>query len=168
MTTNFQKNQSKQETLEQKRQRLTDKSAEIIAIADNDAHSALRCIHLLSVAGGATMATYKAIEKRIIADKDAVGAYHLALLAQSTPDLPVDARKLIEMVIEHGDTHQLLALLKNLPLPPVDIIKAKVLASGDKNAIEAMTEYLQDNPEGYGSHVTLTSGQKDRIVPLSE
>ena len=35
--------------------------------------SALRCIHQLSVAGGATEGTYTAIEQRIVADQDAGG-----------------------------------------------------------------------------------------------
>ena len=30
-----------------------------------------------------------------------------------------------------------------------------------------MNAYLQINPEGYGSHHMLASGQADRIVPLS-
>jgi hypothetical protein len=155
------------ETLEEKRARLQEKSAEIIAIADNEANSALRCIHLLSVAGGATESTYTAIERRIVADQDTYGAYHLALLAQSTSDLPVDARQLITMVVEKGDNEQLLSLLKNLPLPPVEPIKARILASNDGEAIGKMNAYLQINPEGYGSGINIASGQTDRIVPLS-
>lgn len=155
------------ESLEQRRTQLQAKSAEITHIADNESQSALRCIHLLSVAGGATVATYKAIERRIVADQDTYGAYHLALLAQSTPDLPIDARQLIELVVSKGDNDQLLSLLKNLPLPPVDAIKAKIIASNDGDAIAQMNAYLQINPDGYGSSVALSSGQKDRIVPLS-
>lgn len=158
---------SQTETLEAKRARLQEKSGEIIEIADNEANSALRCIHLLSVAGGATAATYTAIERRIVADQDTFGAYHLALLAQSTSDLPIDARQLITMVVEKGDNDQLLSLLKNLPLPPVEAIKARILASNDGEAIGQMNAYLQINPEGYGSSMNITSGQTDRIVPLS-
>lgn len=158
---------SQTETLEAKRARLQERSAEIIEIADNEANSALRCIHLLSVAGGATAATYTAIERRIVADQDTFGAYHLALLAQSTSDLPIDARQLITMVVEKGDNDQLLSLLKNLPLPPVEAIKARILASNDGEAIGQMNAYLQINPEGYGSSMNITSGQTDRIVPLS-
>lgn len=155
------------ETLEQKRQRLQDKSVEIIAIADNEPNSALRCIHLLSTAGGATESTYTAIERRIIADQDTYGAYHLALMAQSTSDLPVDARQLIELVVNKGDIPQLLSLLKNLPVPPLEAIKSRIIDSGDNEVIEQMTVYLEMNPEGIGSDVSLVSGQKDRIVPMT-
>ena len=119
------------------------------------------------MAGGATEATYIAIEQRIVADQDSAGAYHLALLAQNTPDLPIDARQLIEMVVNKGDNQQRLALLKNLLLPPVDMIKEQVLASNDGDAIGLMNAYLQINPEGYGSQHMLSSGQSDQIVPLS-
>lgn len=156
-----------QAAIEQRRERLKKESLRIIDMADNESNSALRCIHQLSVAGGATEPTYIAIERRIVADQDAAGAYHLALLAQNTPDLPIDARQLIELVVNKGDNDQLLALLKNLPLPPVEIIKAQVLASNDGEAIGQMNAYLQINPEGYGSQHMLVSGQSDRIVPLS-
>ena len=161
---------STQQLQAQKKQLLLQKSAQIVSIATNEPHSALRCIHLLNVAGGATAATYTAIEQRIISDKDAAAAYHLVLMAQSTSDLPIDARQLIALVIEHGEARQCLALLKNLPLPTVQVIKQRIMASGDKQVIEAMQQYLQDNPEGYGSHInaSVAAGQKDRIVPLSE
>lgn len=154
--------------LVQKRQLLEQQSAKIQAIAENEAHSSLKCIHLLSVAGGATSGTYTAIERRIVEDEDAHGAYHLALMAQSTPDLPVDARRLIELVVLKGSNDQLLALLKNLPVPPVEVIKQKILSSGDEAIIAEMTAYLDVNPEGVGAHSVLGSGQKEHIVPLSE
>ncbi|WP_227430522.1 hypothetical protein [Psychrobacter sp. I-STPA6b] len=156
--------------LEQRKKHLQEHSKQLIELANTQAGSALKCIHLLSVVGGATEATYKAIEQRILTDKDTTGAYHLALMAQSTADLPIDARQLIELVITNGDIMQCLSLLKNLPLPPVDAIKAKIMDSGDVSAIQAMTEYLHNNPEGYGSQITASGvgGQKDRIVPLSE
>ena len=147
-----QKEAAEQALIEKRRERLKSESLRIIEIASNEANSALKCIHQLSVAGGATEATYIAIEQRIVADQDAAGAYHLALLAQSTPDLPIDARQLIELVVNKGDNQQRLALLKNLPLPPVDIIKDQILASDDGDAIGQMNAYLQINPEGYGSH----------------
>lgn len=156
-----------QAAIEQRRERLKKESLRIIDMADNESNSALRCIHQLSVAGGATEPTYVAIERRIVADQDTAGAYHLALLAQNTPDLPIDARQLIELVVNKGDNDQLLALLKNLPLPPVDMIKEQILASHDGEAIGLMNAYLQINPEGYGSQHMLASGQADRIVPLS-
>ena len=156
-----------QATIEKRREHLKNESTRIIEIAGNEPHSALKCIHQLSVAGGATEATYIAIEQRIVADQDSAGAYHLALLAQNTPDLPIDARQLIEMVVNKGDNHQRLALLKNLLLPPVDMIKEQVLASNDGDAIGLMNAYLQINPEGYGSQHMLSSGQSDQIVPLS-
>ena len=161
---------STQQSLAQKQQQLLQKSTQIMAMANNEPHSALKCIHQLSVAGGATSATYQAIEQRIIEDKDATAAYHLVLMAQSTPDLPIDARRLVALVVEHGDARQCLALLKNLPLPPVEVIQQRIIASDDKAVIQAMTDYLQDNPEGYGSHInaSVAGGQKDRIVPLSE
>lgn len=162
-----QKEADEQALIEKRRERLKNESLRIIEIADNEANSALKCIHQLSVAGGATEATYIAIEQRIVADQDAAGAYHLALLAQSTPDLPIDARQLIELVVTKGDNQQRLALLKNLPLPPVDIIKEQILATNDGEAIGLMNAYLQINPEGYGSHHMLSSGQSDQIVPLS-
>ncbi len=162
-----QKEAAEQALIEKRRERLKSESLRIIEIASNEANSALKCIHQLSVAGGATEATYIAIEQRIVADQDAAGAYHLALLAQSTPDLPIDARQLIELVVNKGDNQQRLALLKNLPLPPVDIIKDQILASDDGDAIGQMNAYLQINPEGYGSHHMVTSGQSDQIVPLS-
>lgn len=162
-----QKEAAEQALIEKRRERLKSESLRIIEIANNEANSALKCIHQLSVAGGATEATYIAIEQRIVADQDAAGAYHLALLAQSTPDLPIDARQLIELVVNKGDNQQRLALLKNLPLPPVDIIKDQILASDDGDAIGQMNAYLQINPEGYGSHHMVTSGQSDQIVPLS-
>lgn len=155
------------EPLEQKRQRLQAASAQIIAIAEREAGSALRCIHLLGVAGGATEATYTAIERRIMADQDPYGAYHLALMAQTTADLPVDARQLIELVVDKGEMTHLLALLKNLPVPPVEAIQARITASNDAESIEKMQAYLKANPDAIGSDVTLVSGQKDRIVPLS-
>ena len=116
-----------QAAIEKRREKLKSESVRISDIADNEPNSALKCIHQLSVAGGATEGTYIAIEQRIVADQDAAGAYHLALLAQSTPDLPIDARQLIELVINKGDNHQRLALLKNLPLPPVEMIKEQIL-----------------------------------------
>jgi len=154
--------------LAQKRKLLEQQSEKIKALADNEAQSSLKCIHLLSVAGGATSETYTAIERRIIEDQDAHGAYHLALMAQSTSDLPVDARQLIELVVTKGNNTQLLSLLKNLPVPPVEMIKQKVVESGDAASIAEMVAYLNANPEGIGSHSILGSGQKERIVPLSE
>ena len=62
------------------------------------------------MAGGATEATYVAIEQRIVADQDPAGAYHLALLAQNTPDLPIDARQLIELVVNKGDNASALGI----------------------------------------------------------
>ncbi len=156
-----------EQALELRRERLKLESERISEIADNEPNSALKCIHQLSVAGGATESTYIAIEQRIVADQDTAGAYHLALLAQNTPDLPIDARQLIELVVNKGDNQQLLALLKNLPLPPVDIIKEQILATNDGAAIGQMNAYLQINPEGYGSQHMLASGQADRIVPLT-
>ena len=158
---------AEQSAIEKRREHLKNESTRIIEIAGNEPHSALKCIHQLSVAGGATEATYIAIEQRIVADQDAAGAYHLALLAQNTPDLPIDARQLIELVVNKGDNQQRLALLKNLPLPPVETIKQYILASDDGDAIGQMNAYLQINPEGYGSQHMLASGQADRIVPLS-
>ena len=154
--------------LAEKRKLLEQQSEKIKALADNEAQSSLKCIHLLSVAGGATSETYTAIERRIIEDQDAHGAYHLALMAQSTSDLPVDARQLIELVVTKGNNTQLLSLLKNLPVPPVEMIKQKVVESGDAASIAEMVGYLNANPEGIGSHSILGSGQKERIVPLSE
>lgn len=162
-----QKEAAEQAAIEKRRERLKNESTRIIEIASNEANSALKCIHQLSVAGGATEATYIAIEQRIVADQDPAGAYHLALLAQNTPDLPIDARQLIEMVVHKGDNQQRLALLKNLLLPPVELIKEQVLASDDGDAIGQMNAYLQINPEGYGSHHMLSSGHSDQIVPLS-
>ena len=156
-----------QQALELRRERLKAESARIIDVANTEPHSALRCIHLLSVAGGATEATYLAIEQRIMTDQDPAGAYHLALLAQSTLDLPIDVRQLVELVIAQGDNQQRLALLKNLPLPPVDAVKAQILASQDSDAIAQMDKYLQANPQGHGSEHMLSSGQSDQIVPLS-
>jgi len=158
---------AEQAIIEKRRERLTNESTRIIDIAGNEPHSALKCIHQLSVAGGATEATYIAIEQRIVADQDPAGAYHLALLAQSTPDLPIDVRQLIELVVNKGDNQQRLALLKNLPLPPVELIKNQILATDDGDAIGQMNAYLQINPEGYGSQHMLASGQSDQIVPLS-
>lgn len=162
-----QEQSNEDKALEEKRARLMAASERISEIANNEENSALKCIHQLSVAGGATESTYRAIEQRIVADQDAKGAYHLALMAQSTPDLPIDARQLIELAVLKGDNSQRLALLKNLPLPPVDVIKSLILDSEDADAIEEITAYLQINPEGYGSQHTLASGQTDRIVPLS-
>lgn len=164
---NVQKEAAEQAVIEKRREHLKNESTRIIEIAGNEPHSALKCIHQLSVAGGATEATYIAIEQRIVADQDSAGAYHLALLAQNTPDLPIDARQLIEMVVNKGDNQQRLALLKNLLLPPVDMIKEQILASNDGDAIGLMNTYLQINPEGYGSQHMLSSGQSDQIVPLS-
>ena len=87
---------------------------------------------------------------------------------RSTSDLPVDARQLIELVVTKGNNTQLLSLLKNLPVPPVEMIKQKVVESGDAASIAEMVGYLNANPEGIGSHSILGSGQKERIVPLSE
>ncbi|MGM8939314.1 hypothetical protein ACS8E2_11545 [Psychrobacter glaciei] len=164
---NKQQEAAEQAAIEKRRDYLKSESTRITEIAGNEPNSALKCIHQLSVAGGATEATYIAIEQRIVADQDTAGAYHLALLAQNTPDLPIDARQLIELVVNKGDNDQRLALLKNLPLPPVDMIKEQILASDDGDAIGLMNAYLQINPEGYGSHHMLGSGQADRIVPLS-
>ncbi|WP_372843338.1 hypothetical protein [Psychrobacter sp.] len=158
---------AEQAAIEKRREHLKTESLRIIDIADCEPNSALKCIHQLSVAGGATEATYIAIEQRIVADQDTAGAYHLALLAQNTPDLPIDARQLIELVVNKGDNQQRLALLKNLLLPPVDMIKEQILASDDGDAIGLMNAYLQINPEGYGSQHMLSSGQSDQIVPLS-
>ncbi|OLF38351.1 hypothetical protein [Psychrobacter sp. Cmf 22.2] len=158
---------TEQAAIEKRREHLKAESLRLIEMAGKEPNSALKCIHQLSVAGGATEATYVAIEQRVVADQDTAGAYHLALLAQNTPDLPIDARQLIELVVNKGDNEQRLALLKNLPLPPVDMIKEQVLASNDGDAIGQMNAYLQINPEGYGSHHMLGSSQKDRIVPLS-
>ena len=162
-----QKEAAEQAAIEKRREHLKNESTRIIEIAGNEPHSALKCIHQLSVAGGATEATYVAIEQRIVADQDTAGAYHLALLAQNTPDLPIDARQLIELVVNKGDNQQRLALLKNLLLPPVEMIKEQILASDDGEAIGLMNAYLQINPEGYGSQHMLSTGQSDQIVPLS-
>ena len=156
-----------QQVLELRRERLKAESARIIDVANIEPHSALRCIHLLSVAGGATEATYLAIEQRIMTDQDPAGAYHLALLAQSTLDLPIDVRQLVELVIGRGDNQQRLALLKNLRLPPVDAIKTQIVDSKDSDAIAQMNTYLHANPQGHGSEHMLSSGQSDQIVPLS-
>lgn len=158
---------NEQQAIEKRREQLKLESVRITDIANNESNSALKCIHQLSVAGGATEGTYIAIEQRIVADQDAAGAYHLALLAQNTPDLPIDARQLIELAANKGDNQQRLALLKNLPLPPVNMIKEHILASNDGDAIGQMNAYLQINPEGYGSQHMLASGQADPIVPLS-
>ena len=104
--------QNEQAAIEKRREHLKAESQRLIDMANNEPHSALKCIHQLSVAGGATEATYIAIEQRIVSDQDAAGAYHLALLAQNTPDLPIDARQLIELVVNKGDNTQRLALLK--------------------------------------------------------
>ena len=69
-------NNEENSALEKRREQLTLESARIIEIADNELNSALKCIHQLSVAGGATAATYVAIERRIVADQDAARAYH--------------------------------------------------------------------------------------------
>lgn len=151
-----------------KKQEMQKQSAEILDIINNEPQSALRCIHLVSVAGGATNQTYKAIQERVLEDEDTFGAYHLALMAQSTPDLPIDARKLIEMVTLKGDNDQLLSLLKNLPIPPVELIQQRIIDSGDEQAIAKLKEYLEGNPDGIGSEVMLGSGQKNHIIPLSE
>ena len=156
-----------QQALELRRARLKAESARIIEVANTEPHSALRCIHLLSVAGGATEATYLAIEQRIMTDQDPAGAYYLALLAQSTLDLPIDVRQLVELVVAQGDNQQRLALLKNLRLPPVDMIKTQIVASDDRDAIAQMNTYLQANPQGHGSEHMLSSGHSDQIVPLS-
>lgn len=153
--------------LKKRHARLKELSESLIAIATNEPHSALKCIHQLSVAGGATHATYLAIEQRIVADQDAAGAYHFALLAQNTPDLPIDARQLIELVIHKGDNAQRLALLKNLPVPPVESIKAQILASADADIIAQMTTYLHINPEAHGSEHILNNAQADSIVPIN-
>ncbi|TXD98611.1 hypothetical protein ES754_03035 [Psychrobacter frigidicola] len=158
---------AEQAAIEKRREYLKNESTRLIDIAGSEPYSALKCIHQLSVAGGATEGTYVAIEQRIVADQDAAGAYHLALLAQNTPDLPIDVRQLIEMVVNKGDNDQRLALLKNLLLPPVALIKEQILASNDGDAIGQMNAYLQINPEGYGSHHMLSSGHSDHIVPLS-
>lgn len=157
-----------EEKLIQKKQQIQKQSEAILEIAQSQPSSALKCIHLVSVAGGATHETYQAIEQRIVEDEDTFGAYHLALMAQSTPDLPIDARKLIELVTLKGDNDQLLSLLKNLPIPPVEVIHKRIADSGDETAMAQLTEYLKDNPEGIGSEVILDSSQKNHIVPLSE
>lgn len=156
-----------QDATNQRRERLKQASAQMIEIANNEPHSALKCIHQLNVIGGATESTYTAIEQRILSDQDAAGAYHLALMAQNTPDLPIDVRQLIELVVDKGDNQQRLALLKNLPLPPVEMIEAKIIASNDEQAIEHMQAYLRANPEGYGSQHMLSTSQFDQVVPLS-
>ena len=74
-----QKESAEQVAIEKRRERLKRESLRIIEMASREANSALKCIHQLSVAGGATEATYIAIEQRIVADQDAAGAYHLAL-----------------------------------------------------------------------------------------
>ena len=76
-------------------------------------------------------------------------------------------RQLIELVVNKGDIPQLLSLLKNLPVPPLEAIKSRIIDSGDNEVIEQMTVYLEMNPEGIGSDVSLVSGQKDRIVPMT-
>lgn len=142
-------------------------SNHIIATANNEKGSALKCIHQVTVLKQVTEPTFIAIEQRILTDQDIAGAYHLALLAQQTPDLPIDAKQLIDMVINKGDNTKRLALLKNLPMPPVDLIKQKILSSNDDKAIQLMEAYLQANPDGCGSvHMTSTQ-QKEHIVPLS-
>ena len=159
--------QTATDAIDQRRERLKQASLPIIEMANNEPHSALKCIHQVNVMGGATGGTYKAIEQRIMTDQDATGAYHLALMAQNTPDLPIDVRQLIELVVDKGENQQRLALLKNLPLPPVEMIEAKIIASNDEQAITQMQAYLQANPEGYGSQHMLSSGQFDQVVPLS-
>ncbi|WP_227525991.1 hypothetical protein [Psychrobacter sp. FDAARGOS_221] len=55
--------------LQQKRQMLEAQSEKILAIAEQEEQSSLKCIHLLRVAGGATSETYTAIERRIMQDE---------------------------------------------------------------------------------------------------
>lgn len=153
--------------LDARREALKQVSNRIIKLANNEPNSALKCIHQLSVAGGATEATYKAIEQRIRVDQDSAGAYHLALLAQNTPDLPIDVHELIDVVIQQGDNRQRLALLKNLPLPPVDKIKSAILATEIDADISEMNRYLADNPEGLGSQHIIAHSPSDQIIPLS-
>lgn len=153
--------------IEKRRERLKNISVTLIHMANNEVHSALKCIHQLSIAGGATKAAYIAIEKRVMVDEDTAGAYHLALLAQNTPDLPINARQLIELVVDKGDNEQRLALLKNLPLPPVERIKTLILQSNDGAAIAQMTAYLQVSPQGYGSQHMLSISQMDSIIEMS-
>ena len=150
-----------------RREALKQVSAQIIDLANTEPKSALKCIHQLSIAGGATEATYQAIEQRIRVDQDSTGAYHLALLAQNTPDLPIDVCALIDVVIHHGDNRQRLALLKNLPLPPVDAIKSAILATGDSAAMKEMERYLSNNPYGLGSQHIISNSPSDQIIPLS-
>lgn len=148
-------------------QNIKKASQTIIHTANNQNGSALKCIHMISVNGGATHAAFLAIEKRIIAEQDVHGAYHLALLAQQTADIPIDAKQLIEMVVVKGDNNQRLSLLQNLPVPPVDMIKEQILKTDDGYAIGLMNAYLQIHPDGIGSKLTPASGQKDQIVPLN-
>ena len=159
--------QTATDAIERHRERLKQASLQMIEMATNEPHSALKCIHQLNVMGGATEKAYAAIEQRILTDQDPAGAYHFALMAQNTPDLPIDVRQLVEVVIDKGDNQQRLALLKNLPLPPVEMIEAKIIASNDEQAISQMQAYLKANPEGYGSQHMLSSGQFDQVVPLS-
>ncbi|WP_227525993.1 hypothetical protein [Psychrobacter sp. FDAARGOS_221] len=58
--------------------------------------------------------------------------------------------------------------MKNLPVPPVEMIKQRILANDDPEIIAEMTAYLQSNPEGVGSQGMIGSGQNERIVPLSQ
>ena len=120
-----QKEADEQALIEKRRERLKNESLRIIEIADNGANSALKCIHQLSVAGCATEATYIAIEQRIVADQDAAGAYHLALLAQSTPDLPIDARQLIELVSLKATISSVWRFLKIYPCLLLILSKSK-------------------------------------------
>ncbi|GAA0313810.1 hypothetical protein [Psychrobacter aestuarii] len=149
-----------------RRARMQDASAAIIELAENEPHSSLKCIHKLSVAGGATEKTYSAIHSRIVTDQDAAGAYHLTLIAQSALDLPIDIRQLVDIVIAEGDNHQRLSLLKNLPVPPVAEIQKAIVDSGDTDAARVLEDYLKDNPEGLGS--AYMNAKEEQIVPLSD
>ena len=148
-----------------RRARMQSASEAIIELAENEPYSALKCIHKLSVAGGATEKTYSAIHTRIVTDQDAAGAYHLTLIAQSALDLPIDIRQLVDIVIAEGDNHQRLSLLKNLPVPPVAEIQQAITHTGDKEAARVLEDYLKDNPEGLGS--AYMNAKEEQIVPLS-
>lgn len=148
------------------RQTVKTQSARIIATADSETGSALKCLHWLSVAGAATADAYKAVEQRILSDTDAQGAYHLAMLAQTTPDLPIDAKALIELAVQHGDNRLRLALLQQLPMPPVALIHSLIVTSNDAAAIEQMRAYLSDNPDGLGGSGPLHQ-QSQHIIPLT-
>lgn len=150
MTLSVPTDQLSHEVLEQKRAKLQAIANDVILIAEHQSNSALNCLHKIQVAGGTTEKAYQAVQQRILTDSDIHGAYHAVAMVQSTPDLPFDVPKLVEVVLKSTDSERNPMLLRLLKLfdrevitsPPIPELTQAIEATRDEALIAQLQQHL--------------------------